>query len=79
MVSDTEYQGYSLNPDWKQQVMTQTILAGGTATFYVRDVDAPTPAEVTTLAEGPKLIRVPRNGYYKVVTTGSATVYHDWS
>jgi hypothetical protein len=78
MVSTVEYEGYSKNPAFKQEVLTQTILAGGTATFYVRDEDAPTSSIVTTLAEGPKIIRVPRNGFYKVVTTGAATVYGDW-
>jgi hypothetical protein len=61
----------------KLEVLAQTILNGGTATFSIKNKDAPSFSVVKTLTDVPELLRVPYQGEYKVNTTGSAVVYGD--
>jgi hypothetical protein len=63
----------------KLEVLAQTILSGGTATYSVRDKDASVFSAVKTLTDVPELLRVPYQGSFKVTLTGSAVVYGDIS
>jgi hypothetical protein len=63
----------------KLEVLLQTVLSGGTATFSVKDKDASVFSVAATLTDTPELLRVPYQGSYKVTTTGSAVVYGDVS
>ena len=61
----------------KLEVLLQTTLSGGTATFSVKDKDASAFSVVKSLTDVPELLRVPYLGFYKVTLTGSAVVYGD--
>ena len=61
----------------KLEVLVQATLNGGTATFSIKNKDAPSFSVVKTLTDVPELIRVPYQGDYKVTLTGSAVVYGD--
>ena len=74
-----EYRGDSKVSGNKQEVLCQTILAGGSASFYVRNNGQATWSLVTALTDLPVTVRVPQDGFYKVELTGSATVFGDWS
>jgi hypothetical protein len=79
LLTGVEYFGKSKVNGYKQEVLCQTILAGGTADFYIRNQDQSSWSLVVALTDVPQTIRVPINGGYKVELTGSATVYGDWS
>jgi hypothetical protein len=63
----------------KLEVLLQTILSGGTATFSIKDKDSAAFSVVKTLSDVPELLRVPYQGSFKVTLTGSAVVYGDVS
>jgi hypothetical protein len=63
----------------KLEVLVQPILSGGTATYSIKDKDAPGFSLVKTLSDVPELLRVPYQGFFKVTLTGSAVVYGDVS
>ena len=79
LLTGVEYRGDSKVSGNKQEVLCQTILAAGTANFYVRNEGQATWSLVTALDDVPVTVRVPQGGYYKVELTGAATVYGDWS
>jgi len=79
LVSGTSYQGESKVSGNKQEVLCQTTLNGGTASFYIMDSASAAWVLVTALTDTPITIRVTQDGFYKVETTGAAVVYGDWS
>ena len=79
LVSGTEYSGDSKVSGNKQEVLCQTTLNGGTASFYIRNLNSVAWSLVIALDDIPVTVRVPQDGFYKVELTGSATVYGDWS
>ena len=79
LVSGKTYAGKYQSSVTKQEVLCITTLNGGTANFYVKDVDSASWVLVTALDDVPVTVRVPFSGFYKVETTGAATVYGEWS
>jgi hypothetical protein len=79
LVSGTAYRGDSQVSGNKQEVLCQTILSGGTADFYIKDVDSAAWSLVEALTDVPVAISISQDGFYKVETTGAAVVYADWS
>ena len=79
LATGVEYSGESKISGNKQEVLCQTTLNGGTASFYVRDFNSAGWSLVIALDDVPVTVRVPRDGFYKVELTGSATVYGNWS
>ena len=79
LLTGIEYFGKSKVAGHKQEVLCQTILSGGTATFFIKNKDAPSFSAVKALTDVPETLRVPIEGSYKVELTGSAVVYGDWS
>jgi hypothetical protein len=63
----------------KLEVLLQTTLSGGTATFSIKDKDSDAFSVVKTLTDVPELLRVPYQGSFKVTLTGTAVVYGDIS
>jgi hypothetical protein len=80
LVSDKPYTMKDKTPSKvKLEFLAQTFLNGGTATFLIKNQDAPSFSTVKSLTDTPELVRVPAQGFYKVITTGSAVVYGDVS
>tara|TARA_R110000803_G_C11862401_1_gene307326 strand:- start:495 stop:743 length:249 start_codon:yes stop_codon:yes gene_type:complete len=80
LVTDVEYtlQDKDLSKA-KLEVLVQTTLSGGTATFSVRDKDSSAFSLVKSLTDVPELLRVPYQGFFKVTLTGSAVAYGDFT
>ena len=79
LVSGTTYAGKYQVSVTKQEVLCITTLGGGSADFYIKDVDGSAWVLVTALTDVPVTVRVPFSGFYKVELTGAATVYAEWS
>ena len=79
LLTGVEHSGESKISGNKQEVLCQTTLNGGTADFYIRDFDNVSWSLVVALDDVPVTVRVPRDGFYKVELTGSATVFGNWS
>ena len=78
LITDVEYTLEDRDSNkTKLEVLLQTTLSGGTATFSIRDKDSAAFSVVKTLTDVPELLRVPYQGAYKVTLTGSAVVFGD--